>query len=573
MGKHRGRWFLGLGCLVVVIGIALLIFVVGMMARPSVPSHAVLEVNFSSPIVEVSTQDPIAQLFGEGQMSLRGIRQALLHAATDHRIVGVRIKVNQFSGGFAVAQEIRGLLAGVHDAGKPVAAYMDTAGEFMPGNLEYLVASAADEVSMNPLGDVNLIGLSARSPFIRGTLDKLGIEAEFPGRGKYKTARFMYTQKDFTPEHREMLGWLLDSIMDQLVSGVAASRGMEAAHVRELIDQAPFLGDEAVKAGLVDHLEDWGGFTERLKTTFGKKASVISLGSYVKGLSDSSGPKIAVVTATGAIMRGENRRDMNPLLGGEVMGSDTIAKAWRHVRRSPGVKAAIFRIDSPGGSAVASEIIRQEMARTAEKIPVVVSMSNMAGSGGYWITCGAKHIVADPATLTASIGVFAGHLNMDRFWSQKIGVTFGRMDRGANADIYGELGNWNDSQRAVVEKMLDRIYSQFVERVAASRNMTPEQVDSIGRGRVFTGQQALDRGLVDEIGGFDTALSAAKKLAGIPEDSSVRLVDYPKPRPWWQRLMERQQEQAAMVRQLEKAFSEGQIEQPGIVWMPPIFIQ
>lgn len=573
MGKHRGRWFLGLGCLVLLVGIGLVIVAIGLMASPSIPKRAVLEIRFSSPIVEVASEDPFEQLFGEGQMSLRGLRSALLEAAQDERIVGVRVRMDRFGGGFATAQEVRDLLGRVQAAGKPMAVYMDTAGEFMPGNLEYLVASAAGEISMNPMGDVNLIGLSARSPFIRGTLDKLGIEAEFPGRGEYKTARFMYTEKDFTPEHREMIGWLLDSIMDQMVRDVAASRKMEPEQVRGLIDRAPFLGEEAVKAGLVDRLEGWSDFTDHVKESFGEDAKVVSLGTYVKGLSERHGPKIAVVTATGAIMRGESRKDMNPLFGGEVMGSDTIAKAWRDVRRSPGVKAAIFRIDSPGGSAVASEVIRQEMARTAEKIPVVVSMSNVAGSGGYWITCGAKHIVADPGTLTASIGVFAGHLNMDRFWRDKLGVTFGRMDRGVNANIYGELENWNDEQRAIVNRMLDRIYDQFLQRVADSRGMTKEQVDAIGRGRVFTGEQALEKGLVDELGGFDAALAAAKKLAGIPEEKVIRLVDFPKARPWWQRLAERQQEQAAAVRQLRRAFEEGRIEQPGAAWMPPIVIR
>ena len=575
MASGRGRWFLGLGCLALALGIGMVVLAVMTLAGPGVPSKGVLEIRFSGPIVEISSNDPFQQIFGEGQMSYRGLRKALKAAAGDDRIVGVRVRIDRFGGGFATAQEIRSLLRKVSAAGKHTAAYMDTAGEFAPGNLDYVVASACDEVSMNPMGDVNLIGLSARSPFIRGTLDKLGITAEFPGRGKYKTARFMYTERDFTPEHREMIGWLLDSLMDQIVRDVAESRGMEPSAVRAVIDRAPLLGEEAVDAGLVDHLEDWGGFTERLKATYGEDAKTVELGRYVKGLGDGHGPKIAVVTATGAIMRGESRKEFSPLFGGveAVMGSETIAKAWRDVRRSPNVKAVIFRIDSPGGSAVASEVIRQEMARTAEKIPVVVSMSNVAGSGGYWITCGAKRIVADPATLTASIGVFAGHLNMDRFWSDKLGVTFGRMDRGANANIYGELENWTDEQRAVIDRMLDRIYEQFVRRVAESRGMTPEQVDAVGRGRVFTGEQALEKGLVDELGGFDTALAAAKKLAGIPEDQAVRLVDYPRQKPLWQRIVERQEEQAAVLRTLRRAFEEGRIDQPGVAWMPPVFIR
>jgi protease-4 len=430
---------------------------------------------------------------------------------------------------------------------------------------------------MNPQGDLNFIGLSAASPFVRGTFDKLDIRAEFPGRGDYKTARFMYTQTDFTPAHREMTGWLLDSIMDQLVQDVAASRGLQAEVVRSLVDQAPFIGEKSVEAALVDRMEDWTSFVERLGEEHGT-AKAVSVRSYLKrGSKAKRGPKIAVVTAVGTILRGSSGESFNPLFGGPIMGSDTISKAFRDVRKASGVKAVVFRVDSPGGSAVASEIIRQEMVRTAEELPVVVSMSNVAGSGGYWISCGAQRIVADPGTITGSIGVYGGHFNASGFYNNKLGVTFGRMDRGVNANIYRELEDWTDEQRAVIDRMLDRIYDDFIERVSAARNMTPEAVDAIGRGRVFTGVQAWENGLVDVVGGFDEALVEAKKLADIDPDVEVHLVEFPRVLPWWQRLAKKRAgEQASIGKRLE-VFEEwlatGSITTPGVVWMPPIIIE
>jgi len=419
--------------------------------------------------------------------------------------------------------------------------------------------------------------LSAASPFVRGSLEKLDIRAEFPGRGDYKTARFMYTQTDFTPAHREMTGWLLDSIMDQLVQDVAASRGLQNEEVRNLVDQAPFIGEKSVEADLVDRMEDWTSFVERLGEEHGT-AKAVSVRSYLKrGSKAKRGPKIAVVTAVGTILRGSSGESFNPLFGGPIMGSDTISKAFRDVRKASGIKAVVFRVDSPGGSAVASEIIRQEMVRTAEEIPVVVSMSNVAGSGGYWISCGAQRIVADPGTITGSIGVYGGHLNASGFYSNKLGVTFGRMDRGVNANIYGELEDWTDEQRAVVDRMLDRIYDDFVQRVSEARDMTPEEVDAIGRGRVFTGVQGWEKGLVDVVGGFDEALVEAKKLAEIEPDIEVQLVEFPRVFPWWQQLAKKRAgEQASIGKRLEvleEWLATGTLATPGVVWMQPIIIE
>jgi protease-4 len=558
--------------MLIVVVLLVVILVRGMMGITSVPSKAVLAISLDGPMVEVAADDPLAEAFGTKPLSLRDLRDGLVRAANDDRIEGVRLTLRAFGANLAQVQELRMLLGEISAAGKWTAIYMDTAGEFSPGNIAYYLASACDEISMLGMGDVNLIGLSARPMFLRGTFDKLGISVEFPGRGDYKTARYTYTKREMTDAHREMTEWLLDSYMAQLIDGIATGRGLDPAEVRQLIDRGPFLAQEAVDATLVDHLEDWTAFRERLDGDL----EAISLGRYLgSGRPDDSGATVAVVTGVGAIMRGPSGKSLNPLLGGDIMGSETLGQAWRDVRRTPGVKAAVFRVDSPGGSAVASEVIRQEMIRTAEEIPVVVSMSGTAASGGYWISCGAQRIVADPGTLTASIGVFAGHINMAGFYSDKLGITHGRVDRGKHANIYGDLENWNDSHRQEIAKSLDRIYEAFLERAAAARGMTVDEVDAIARGRVFTGEQALERGLVDRLGGFDAALEEARELAGLSPDASVRLVDFPRQVPFWQQLIQRQEERDvhAAVEEVRQTIYTGRAQLPGAVWMPPITIE
>lgn len=577
MAKARSV-ILGVGCLVMVIGVLLIAILVRGLAKPGLPSKAVLAVDLSGLVVERTVEDPLAEMMGEQPTSLRDLRRVLNQAAEDDRIEGVRMRVGSFGGGFAVAQEIRNLLQKVRAAGKWTSAYLETAGEFAPGNGVYYLASACDEISLHPGGDVNLIGFSVRSPFIRGMFDKLGIKPEFPGRGAYKTARFMYTERDFTPEAREMTEWLVGSLYDQLVEGVAQGRGMEPGQVRNLVDQGPFLGEEAEDAGLVDHREDWTGFTERIDDK-ADSAEIVGYKHYLARVGkESHGPRIAVVTAVGGIMRGETRREFNPLFGmSDVMGSSTIARAFRDIRKDHTIKAVVFRIDSPGGSALASEIIREEMARTADQIPVVVSMSNVAGSGGYWIACGAQRIIADPGTITGSIGVLTGHLNMNDFFADKLGITFGKADFGANADIYGSLEDWDDQQRAIVDRVLDRIYDRFVTLVSESRGMSWDEVDAIGRGRVFTGVQARENGLVDEVGGFDIALTEAKGLAGIDVDAEVHLVDFPKAKPWWQQFVNRKSDNEAalesMLRDYQTFVTTGRVPFQGEVRMAPLVLE
>jgi protease IV len=570
----RSKAWLAVGAVLVVLALGLLAIVFGTRyATRHVPGNTLLLVEISGPVPELTPDSPFGEIFGPRLVSRQDLRDGLVQALSDPRVQKVVVKVGDLQAGFATIQEIHALLEKVRKAGKETYAYLDTAGEFSPGNAQYFVASACKTVVLNPLGDINLTGLAVRSPFIRGTLDKLEIEPDFPGIGDYKTARFLYTQKDFTPAHKEMMQWLLDSVTRQMVAGIASGRGMDPKQVEQLVRGGPYIGPEALRVKLVDELNDWESFLEENTTHPDRNLERISLRRYLRaGRPDRSGIEIAVVVAEGTILRGESGYSPMPVFGGDVMGADTIARAFRQVRDS-GAKAIIFRINSPGGSAVASEIIRAEMARTAKKIPVVVSMGDVAASGGYWITCGAKRIVADPGSITASIGVFGGHLAMSRFWEDKLGITWGKLDGAPNAAIYGSLDPWTLEQQAAVQKFLDRIYDRFLKNVSASRNMPREVVDAIGRGRVFTGEQAKERGLVDALGGFDAALAAARELAGLKPDGAVELTFYPKAQPVWQRLLERSDDADARMQATLREVLAGRAITPGPVWLAPIKIQ
>ncbi len=570
-------WLVGVGCLLVILGLVIVALVVLGLRGAPLSGRLVIALHLDRPIVERTVPDPFAELAGEQPTSLRDLRAVLTRAATDDRVVGLRLRLDNPGGGLATAQQVRGLLGGLRSAGKWSAAYLDTAGEFAPGNTIYYLATGCDEISLHPMGDVNLIGLSISFPFFRGALDKLGIKADYPGRGAYKDARFQYTHTQFTPEQRAMYEWLGGSLSAQLAAGIASGRGLEEDQVRHLIDSGPYGAQEALAKRLVDHLEDWDDFSKRVAAR-ADGAEVVGARTYLKrAVRSRSGPKIAVVTALGVIMRGENSFSVNPLLGGQIMGSETVSRALRNARRTPGVRAVVLRLDSPGGTPLASEIIRREVVRTAADLPVVVSISNVGASGGYWIACGGQKIVADAAALVGSIGVFGGHLATGDFFADKLGITFGQMQFGANADLYGTLDPWTDPQRALMVRSLDQIYERFVGIVAEARDMSRDQVEAIAEGRVFTGKQGKQNGLVDQVGGLDEALAVARSLAGIPPEARVELVDFPRLVPWWKQLLEHRSDEELAVREAAELASEawrtGAVRLPGPTWMPPIVVE
>jgi protease-4 len=508
-----------------ILAVIVLLAAVSYSVSRRIPSGSVLVINLSG---EMQDQRP-SGLMGlrAGDITLQhNVLDAIRAAKDDSRIAGLVVEVGSPEFGWARAQEVRTALLEFRASDKPSICYLqnDTS-----GNLPYFIATACGEVWMVPTSVLSINGLMAQSLFVRGTLDKLGVYPDMFHIGDYKSAKNMFTEKRYTPAHREMSEWLMRSILEQYVAGAAEARGIEPAAFAEAVRQGPFLLDEARERKLIDR----AAYRDEIHEFFREKHGdwkPVSLGKYVEQMSSGSGETIAIVNATGTIVVGSS--SYNPLTG-FTMGSDSVAADLRRARRDDSVKAIILRVDSGGGSAVASEIIRREVRLAREKKPVVVSMSDVAGSGGYWIAMDANKILAEPSTITASIGVVYGKMNISGLYNL-LGLSVDHIPSSENATLFWEQQNFTPAQRRMIEKLMGQIYQDFIAGVAGGRGMTTEAVDKIGRGRVFTGAQALELGLVDELGGVERALAVAKELAEIPADAAVRIVRYPETKTFWQ---------------------------------------
>jgi len=527
MGRRIFRWVARTVVTVVLLTVAAAIL--DYMSHRVTPG-TVLMVKLAGPVNERGSTSVMGAVRGAHETPLNVVRRAIDKAMRDSRIAGLAIEIIDPTMELAQAQELCGLIRRFADSGKWTTAYIETAGEFEPGNLAYMVASAAGEVSMMPRGELNLIGVQMREIFIRGTLDWIGVKPDMDAIGIYKSAKNLFTEKGFTPAQREEDESLVESFYQQLVSQIAAQRHLDAAAVRAIVDRAPLDAPGALKARLVDKLEYEDEFSDRIKHRGGNDHAVLEYADYERPrmLPRLSHPdKIAVIYGTGEIDRGSGGFD--PLLspGGTSMGSDTMADAFKEAREDDAVRAVIFRINSPGGSVIASELIRRQVELTARKKPVVVSMSSYAASGGYWVATAAKKIIADPGTVTGSIGVLGGKFNLAES-AAKLGVTTDAVARGQNVTIFDQFTDFTPEQRKLLhDQLLGDVYQDFVKRVSDSRHLTIEQVDKIAQGRVWSGEQAIGIKLVDALGDFDAALKEAKAEAKLPVEKPVRIEELP----------------------------------------------
>lgn len=521
------KYHLLLGILLV--GVVALI-VAGVLAQ-RVPSKTVLELSLSGPVAEEDWPNLNAR-FWEGEVTVfRDLLEAIDRAKRDDRIAGISLEINGTRGmSFGKLQELRAKLAEFTASGKFCTAYLEEG-----TNINYYLASACPEVYLTPTSTMYLTGMMGHTTFLRGTLDKLHIYPDMYHIAEYKTASNQLTEKKFTDAHREMVTALLTGWQQQLVTGIAASRKLDPASVQQLLYHGPYLAKEAVEKKLVDKLLYYDEYRDLLKSKAGgKELHTVSVTSYLQRTRPRGGKKIAIVHATGLIVTGRSGYD--PMVG-RYMGSDTIAEALRQARNDDSIKAIVFRIDSGGGSAVASEIIRREVVLARQKKPVVVSMSDVAGSGGYWIAMSASKIVADPGTLTGSIGVVFGKLNIKGFY-ELLGLSKDYVALAPNATLFYEFENFTPTQRETVLRFMRDIYDTFLKGVAEGRKLPVEKVDQIGKGRVWLGSEAKERGLVDELGGLERAVALAKQLAGIPADQSVEYKIYPRPKTPWEQFQE-----------------------------------
>jgi protease-4 len=532
------------------------------LREPGIDDHSILKLTLSGTLQEYRTAEGLEEAFGSPRPTLLSLFKTLKQAAQDDRLDGVILKIEPFGMGFAKMEELRGLLAEVRASGKWVWCYTDTFGEFGPSNGAYYLASAADRIVLNPAGELNLIGLHAEVMFLRGTLDKLHVYPDFDHIEEYKTAMNTFTEKAMTGPHREMMEALVNGLFDRMVADIAQARKLDPAALKALIDGGPMGAKRALEAKLVDELAHPEEFEEAVKKKAGGELNIIAAADYPVDAYES-GPKIAVVYGMGPIFVGAS--NTSPFDDSQNMGSATYTKAFKAVRKDDSIKAVVFRVDSPGGSAIASELIRHELVLTRKAKPVVVSMGDVAGSGGYWVSMSADRILASPGTLTGSIGVVVGKFNTRSFWGDLLGVTYDTVKAGANADIYSTLQNFTPEQKATVRRFMEEIYDDFVAKVAEGRKIPVDEVRRIGKGRVYTGAQGLELKLVDRLGGLDAAIEEACKLAKLPDPAKVTLVPYPKKKSFMELVLKKQKGE---IRTALDYIQSGAMMPTGTLWCP-----
>jgi len=488
-----------------------------------------LELDLSHPLIEQEPGDPLGKIRSRGKPRLRPILRTLYEAGDDPRVVGLVAKLGDKSMTLSRAGEIRDAVRAFAASGKPAVAWTDTFGESSTGTVQYFLATGFSDIWLQPTGELNLIGLAAEVQFLRGLLDKVGVEPQLGQRYEYKNAGDRITQREFTPAHREAYDRLTASAWEQVVEGITKTRGVSADDIQTVTDRAPLFADEAQENGLVDRLGYRDEVYAELRRRVGGDVKLLyadrwapqrkPVARITHGIQQKSAPGVALVEGFGGIVTGRSRR--TPLQG-PAMGSDTICAALRAAAANDKVRAVLFRVDSPGGSAIASDSIWREVqcVRDAGK-PVIVSMGSVAGSGGYYVACSADVIVATPATLTGSIGVVGGKA-VTTSLTDRIGLSYGQVQRGEHALMYSQHQGFSEGERERLDAWLDRIYADFTGKVADCRGMTVEAVHEVAKGRVWTGADAVGLGLIDTLGGFREALSIARERAGLPSDAPLR---------------------------------------------------
>jgi protease IV len=509
-----------------------------LLSPTPLPDQIVLELDLDRGVVETVPQDPLLMALERRRLTTRDLVEGLDRAAGDRRVVGILVRGSGGVGGWARTEELRDAVLRFAESGKPSVFFAETFGEMGPGQATFYLASAFDEVILQPSGDVGLMPLQAEAPFVREMLEKLDVEPRFGARGEYKDAVDIFARTGFSEPSREALETLLGSILTSLVEGVSEGRGLSADSVRSLVAAGPFMGPEARDAGLVDRLGYLDEARDRAVEVTESEASRFGFEQYLDrgGRAWDRGPRVALIYGVGPVVRGEGGYD--PLTGSVAFAASTVARHIRQAVEDDRVRAIVFRVESPGGSYVASDLVRRELARArADGKPVVVSMGNTAASGGYLVSTDADRIVAHPSTITGSIGVAGGKMVTRELW-ERLGVDWDRVQVGGESTLYSTLDDFTDEEWERFQAQLDRVYEEFVGLVADGRGMERQAVDEAARGRVWSGRDALEQGLVDELGGFHVALAGVRELLDIAPDAPIHLVRYPAERTFLQLLLE-----------------------------------
>ncbi len=489
--------------------------------KVKVQPASTLVLDFADPILEDMPADAESRFFYRDTPTLWDHLRALEHAAADPNVEAVLLRIENVDLGWAKSEELREKLLELQERGTKVIAYVEGGGDH-----EYMLASAADVIYMAPNTQIYLDGLAAYEMFFKGTLDKVGVKADLEHIGEYKSAAEQFTQRAASEAAREASSALLDATWADLLLAIGESRGLDSASVARVIDAGPYTSKQAQAAGLVDSLI----YPDQLEDLLpgGEGGSQLTVKEYLATLPPIEGPpsapKIAVVHATGTIVGGDSGTDP---MWGRTIGSDSFIEALEEAHDEKGVRAIVVRIDSPGGEVYASHLMWRAIRQAATDMPVVASFSDLAASGGYYMAMGADTVVADRSTLTGSIGVIGGKFNLSGLY-EKLGMTVEVHSRGENAQFQSSLRDFTPAERERYRTEMFEEYQTFVGIVAQNRGTSVEQIDSVARGRVWTGGMAKDRGLVDIEGGLETSIDVAKRMAGLDADQEVRVEMFPR---------------------------------------------
>lgn len=527
------KFLLGLLCgvLLVIVSAVVLTFALmrfGSQPQPTIESGSVLMLKLEGGIAEEAPAEyPLPFLDQSTPPTVQEIWTSLRTAATDSRIKSVALMPRGVGAGWGKLDELRGAIKEFRKSGKPVIAWLRN-----PGAREYYLATAADKIYIAEEDLLDLKGLRAELTYFKGTLDKLGVQMEVEHIGKYKDAGDMYSRAGPTPETREVINSMLDGIFSGVINAVADGRKRKPEEIRALIDEGPFLAKQAEKAGLVDGLKYEDQFFDELKKG-DDELKKLGLRNYIReAASMQKGSRIALIAGSGAILRGSSRG----FGGDEGIFSEDFIRLLRDAGKDTSLKGAIVRIDSPGGDAIASDDILREMRVLSKKKPLVISMSDVAASGGYFIACTGDPIVAYPNTITGSIGVIYGKPNLKGLYD-KIGITKELITRGRYAAIDTDYGPMSDAAKAKLREGIKSTYDGFVQRVAEARKTTPDQIEPYAQGRAWLGSQGFENKLVDRLGGLNASIELMREKAKLGKDETVRLVPYPPRRSIWAKLL------------------------------------
>ncbi len=503
-------------------------------SKDPLPEAMVLTFDLADGLIEVKPDNPLARASLGRATVLRDMLDTLEAAGADPRVKGLFVRLGRGAPGLASVQELRDAVIDFRARGKFAIAFAETFGEAGNGTQHYYLASAFGHVWLQPSGDVGLTGFSLQSPFLRGILDDIGIEPQIGQRGPYKGAAAFVTETALPAPQRANLQRLLDSSLEQVTAGIASARGLSTDTVAHLIDTAPLDAKRALAAGLIDKL----GYLDAAEDAAlsaagildGSRKSFVTLSGYDqrRDVPEPSGETLALIHGLGPVVLDGGEND--PIFGRLSMGADTLSAAFRAAAAAPDVKAIVFRVDSPGGSYVASDTIWHEVKRAQDGgVPVIVSMGGVAASGGYFVAAPAQAIVAQPGTITGSIGVITGKMVLAGLWD-RLGVKWDGVKAGVRADLWSPNRKFTAAEWTQVQASLDRVYADFTSKVAEGRGMPIEQVLSAAEGRVWTGADALELGLVDALGGYRKAFALAREAAGLDPEAPIQVRVFPKER-------------------------------------------